>query len=230
MGSLLFTLPSTSSPIALGVLAVLGVASLLVWSILFASLFNLFRRRIRYRHFLKVFESATQFEELIPRVRKLPDSPLKRMFEQGQKEFQRFQKMHPASGSNLRMEFVEMLERTLEAQIVLAERELTRGQALLASIAVSAPFIGLFGTVLGVMETFQGIGEQNAVDLAVISPSIAEALVATAAGLFAAIPATLGYNLLRSIVRDLTETLDYFALQFLRRLQRQLTLHEEKRI
>ena len=152
------------------------------------------------------------------------------MFEQGQKEVRRFHQLHPTSGSNLRMEFVEMLERTLEAQIVLAERELTRGQALLASIAVSAPFIGLFGTVLGVMDTFQGIGEQNAVDLAVISPSIADALLATAAGLFAAIPATLGYNLLRSLVRDLTETLDYFALQLLRRLQMQLTMHEEKRI
>jgi biopolymer transport protein TolQ len=84
--------------------------------------------------------------------------------------------------------------------------------------------------VIGVIETFQSIAEQNAVDLSVISPGIAEALIATAAGLFAAIPAALGYNLLRALIQDLMELLDYFALRLLRTLQLQLTADEKKRV
>ena len=122
------------------------------------------------------------------------------------------------------------MERTLEAQIVLAEKELVGGQALLATISVVAPIIGLFGTVIGIINTFQGIAEQNSVDLAVISPGIAEALVATAAGLFTAIPATIAYNLFRSMIRDLTESLDFFALQIIRRIQLQLIANEKKRL
>ena len=84
--------------------------------------------------------------------------------------------------------------------------------------------------VIGIINTFQGIAEQNSVDLAVISPGIAEALVATAAGLFTAIPATIAYNLFRSMIRDLTESLDFFALQIIRRIQLQLIADEKKRL
>jgi biopolymer transport protein TolQ len=230
MGTLLYSLLSQSSPIALGVLLLLGVSSILVWAILFTKLFSLLRRRRAFRKFLLLFESTEQFEELSARIRKVGDSPLKQMFLIGSEEIRRFQKQHPTSGANLRMEMLEMLERTLEAQVVLAERSLSRGQAVLASIAVSAPFVGLFGTVIGVIETFQSIAEQNAVDLSVISPGIAEALIATAAGLFAAIPAALGYNLLRALIQDLMELLDYFALRLLRTLQLQLTADEKKRV
>ncbi|MGA1598054.1 MAG: MotA/TolQ/ExbB proton channel family protein [bacterium] len=230
MGTLLYSLLSQSSPIALGVLLLLGVSSILVWAILFTKLFSLLRRRRAFRKFLLLFESTEQFEELSARIRKVGDSPLKQMFLIGSEEVRRFQKQHPTSGANLRMEMLEMLERTLEAQVVLAERSLSRGQAVLASIAVSAPFVGLFGTVIGVIETFQSIAEQNAVDLSVISPGIAEALIATAAGLFAAIPAALGYNLLRALIQDLMELLDYFALRLLRTLQLQLTADEKKRV
>ena len=84
--------------------------------------------------------------------------------------------------------------------------------------------------IIGIINTFQGIAEQNSVDLAVISPGIAEALVATAAGLFTAIPATIAYNLFRSMIRDLTESLDFFALQIIRRIQLQLIANEKKRL
>ena len=129
------------------------------------------------------------------------------------------------AGHHRRGELMELLERTMEAKILMAEKGLQRGQAFLATISVTAPFLGLFGTVI---DTFQSIAEMNSVDLAVISPGIAEALIATAAGLFAAIPAALSYNLFRALIRSMTETMDYFALQLLRRMQHSLLSVNEK--
>ena len=219
-----------SDPIVLGVLGLLLLLSVLVWAAIFFKLQGLLRRRRRYRRFLKVFESTPQTEEMRVRAKILPDNPLKVMFDIVVAEAARFRKSFPHAGAQRRTEFLELMERTLEAQIVLAEKELVGGQAMLATTSVVAPFIGLFGTVIGIINTFQGIAEQNSVDLAVISPGIAEALVATAAGLFTAIPATVAYNLFRSMILDLTESLDFFALQLIRRIQLQLIAHEEKRV
>lgn len=226
----LLRLLSDSDPIVLGVLGLLLLLSVLVWAAIFFKLQGLLRRRRRYRRFLKVFESTPQTEEMRVRAKTLPDNPLKVMFDIVVAEAARFRKSFPHAGAQRRTEFLELMERTLEAQIVLAEKELVGGQAMLATTSVVAPFIGLFGTVIGIINTFQGIAEQNSVDLAVISPGIAEALVATAAGLFTAIPATVAYNLFRSMILDLTESLDFFALQLIRRIQLQLIAHEEKRV
>ena len=226
----LLRLLSDADPIALGVLGLLLLLSVLVWAAVFFKLIGLLRRRRSYRRFLKMFEATAQTEEMRVRAKELPRSPLKLMFGIAVAEAARFRKSFPHAGAQRRTEFLELMERTLEAQIVLAEKELAGGQALLATISVVAPFIGLFGTVIGIINTFQGIAEQNSVDLAVISPGIAEALVATAAGLFTAIPATIAYNLFRSMIRDLTESLDFFALQIIRRIQLQLIAHEKKRV
>ena len=226
----LLRLLSDAGPIALGVLGLLLLLSVLVWAAVFFKLIGLLRRRRSYRRFLKMFEATAQTEEMRVRAKELPRSPLKLMFGIAVAEAARFRKAFPHAGAQRRTEFLELMERTLEAQIVLAEKELVGGQALLATISVVAPFIGLFGTVIGIINTFQGIAEQNSVDLAVISPGIAEALVATAAGLFTAIPATIAYNLFRSMIRDLTESLDFFALQIIRRIQLQLIANEKKRL
>ena len=228
--ALLRLLLSDANPIALGVLGLLLLLSVLVWATVFFKLIGLLRRRRSYRRFLKMFEDTAQTEEMRVRAKELPRSPLKLMFGIAVAEAARFRKAFPHAGAQRRTEFLELMERTLEAQIVLAEKELVGGQALLATISVVAPFIGLFGTVIGIINTFQGIAEQNSVDLAVISPGIAEALVATAAGLFTAIPATIAYNLFRSMIRDLTESLDFFALQIIRRIQLQLIANEKKRL
>jgi biopolymer transport protein TolQ len=226
----LLRLLSDAGPIALGVLGLLLLLSVLVWAAVFFKLIGLLRRRRSYRRFLKMFEDTAQTEEMRVRAKELPRSPLKLMFGIAVAEAARFRKAFPHAGAQRRTEFLELMERTLEAQILLAEKELVGGQALLATISVVAPFIGLFGTVIGIINTFQGIAEQNSVDLAVISPGIAEALVATAAGLFTAIPATIAYNLFRSMIRDLTESLDFFALQIIRRIQLQLIANEKKRL
>ena len=96
--------------------------------------------------------------------------------------------------------------------IVHEELKLRSGQATLATISVTAPFIGLLGTVLGVIDTFQGISQLQSVELTVVGPGISEALVATGAGLFAAIPAVVAYNLFNALIRDSVEQIEGLSL------------------
>ena len=219
-----FSLPFTTnfSSIAFGVLAVLLVASVIVWVTLFMKIISLLRTKYLQARALKFLETTNREDELWLRFSKMPKNPLKEMFILSNREVKEFLEANPESNYGHRRELMDRLERMLEGRILLAEKDLNAGQALLATIGVTSPFIGLFGTVVGVINTFISIAELNSVELSVISPGIAEALVATAAGLFAAIPATLGYNLFRATIRGMTETMDYFALQLLHYLQKQL--------
>ena len=219
-----FSLPFTTnfSSIAFGVLAVLLVASVIVWVTLFMKIISLVRTKYLQARALKFLETTHRVDELWLRFSKMPKNPLKEMFILSNREVKEFLEANPESNYGHRRELMDRLERMLEGRILLAEKDLNAGQALLATIGVTSPFIGLFGTVVGVINTFISIAELNSVELSVISPGIAEALVATAAGLFAAIPATLGYNLFRATIRGMTETMDYFALQLLHYLQKQL--------
>ena len=219
-----FSLPFTTdfSSIAFGVLAVLLVASVIVWVTLFMKIVSLVRTKFLQARALKLLESTNRVDELWLRFSKMPRNPLQEMFTLSNSEVKKFLEANPVSDYGHRRELMDRLERMLEGRILLAEKDLNAGQALLATIGVTSPFIGLFGTVIGVINTFMSISELNSVELSVISPGIAEALVATAAGLFAAIPATLGYNLFRATIRGMTETMDYFALQLLHYLQQQL--------
>ena len=219
-----FSLPFTTdfSSIAFGVLAVLLVASVIVWVTLFMKIISLVRTKFLQARALKLLESTNRVDELWLRFSKMPKNPLQEMFTLSNREVKKFLEANPESDYGHRRELMDRLERMLEGRILLAEKDLNAGQALLATIGVTSPFIGLFGTVIGVINTFMSIAELNSVELSVISPGIAEALVATAAGLFAAIPATLGYNLFRATIRGMTETMDYFALQLLHYLQQQL--------
>ena len=219
-----FSLPFTSdfSSIAFSVLAILFGCSVIVWITLFMKFFSLIRVKFLQARALKLLESTKRMDELRLRFSKMPKNPLQEMFNLGDRELKKFLKSSSESDYDHRRELMDRLERMFEARILLAEKDLNAGQALLATIAVTSPFIGLFGTVIGVINTFMSIAELNSVELSVISPGIAEALVATAAGLFAAIPATLGYNLFRATIRGMTETMDYFALRLLHYLQRRL--------
>ena len=221
-----FSLPFTAdfSSIAFSVLAILFGCSVIVWITLFMKFLSLIRVKFLQARALKLLESTKRMDELRLRFSKMPKNPLQEMFNLGDRELKKFLKSSPESDYDHRRELMDRLERMFEARILLAEKDLNAGQALLATIAVTSPFIGLFGTVIGVINTFMSIAELNSVELSVISPGIAEALVATAAGLFAAIPATLGYNLFRATIRGMTETMDYFALQLLHYLQRRLLL------
>ena len=113
--------------------------------------------------------------------------------------------------------------------IVHEELKLRTGQATLATISVTAPFVGLLGTVLGVIDTFQGISQLQSVELTVVGPGISEALVATGAGLIAAIPAVVAYNLFNALIRDSLEQIEGLSLKFIQRLHLQFLLANEKK-
>ncbi len=219
---------SEVGPLAFSILLLLLLCSIGVWAVIIIKSLTVMRAHYLQRRAMKLLDTVSRQEELRLRIGAMPDNPLKDLFELSEKEISGFLKASPMAGHHRRVELMDMLERTMEARILMAEKNLQRGQAFLATIAVTAPFLGLFGTVIGVIDTFQSIANLNSVDLAVISPGIAEALVATAAGLFAAIPAALGYNLFRAFIRGMTESMDYFALQLLRRLQQLLLKSHEK--
>jgi len=225
-----FSLPFTTdfTSIAFSVLIILTGCSILVWVTLFVKCFSLIRGKYLQLKALQFLEKTKRIVELRLLFKKMPKNPLQEMFSLGDHELRKFLKSNSKFDYGHRRELMDRLERMLEARILIAEKDLNSGQALLATIAVASPFIGLFGTVIGVINTFISISELNSVELSVISPGIAEALVATAAGLFAAIPATLGYNLFRATIRGMTENMDYFALQLLHYLQQYLLLKDEK--
>jgi len=219
-----------SNPVALGVLGILLLCSLIVWMFLFLQTTRLLRRRRTDRTILKHFEAETSLDAFSKKFNTLSDdSALKDMYRLGCKEINSFFTKHPETAYELRSELMEVLERLFEAQIIKAEATMKQGQSFMATVSVTAPFIGLFGTVLGIITTFQSIADLKSVELSVIAPGVAEALLATAAGLFAAIPATLGYNMLRSMISEISENMDYFSLQLLGRFHLQLMPPENKK-
>ena len=219
---------SDLDPLAYTVLVLLLLASVGVWTVFLIKTISLLRGLFLQKSALRLIEKVPRQEELRLRFGAMPDNTLKELFEISDKELSGLHKNPALSSTQRRGEVMDLLERTLEAHILLAEKDLQRGQAFLATISVTAPFLGLFGTVMGVIDTFQSIADLNSVDLSVISPGIAEALIATAAGLFAAIPAALSYNLFRAMIRGMTEMMDYFALQLLKRMQKVLLNSSEK--
>ena len=219
---------SDLGPLAYTVLALLLLSSAGVWIVFLLKTLSLLRGLYLQKQALKLLERIPRQEELRLRFGAMPENPLKELFELSDRELTGFLKASPMAGHHRRTELMDLLERSMEAHILIAEKRLQRGQAFLATISVTAPFLGLFGTVIGIIDTFQSIADLNSVDLSVISPGIAEALIATAAGLFAAIPAALSYNLFRAMIRGMTEMMDYFALQLLKRMQKALLNSSEK--
>ena len=154
-----FSLPFTTdfSSIAFGVLAVLLVASVIVWVTLFMKIVSLVRTKLLQARALKLLESTNRVDELWLRFSKMPKNPLQEMFTLSNSEVKKFLKANPESDYGHRRELMDRLERMLEGRILLAEKDLNAGQALLATIGVTSPFIGLFGTVIGVINTFMSL-------------------------------------------------------------------------
>ena len=212
---------SDLGPLAFSVLALLFFSSISVWIVFLLKTLSLIRGLYLQKKAIKLLERIPRQEELRLRFAAMPDNPLKDLFETSDEELSNFLKSSPMAGHHRRGELMELLERALEAKILMAEKGLQRGQAFLATISVTAPFLGLFGTVIGVIDTFQSIAEMNSVDLAVISPGIAEALFATGLGLLAAIPAVIAYNACAASVQRFASRLDHFADDFINLMARQ---------
>jgi biopolymer transport protein TolQ len=159
------------------------------------------------------------FDAVYGDAKEYRSSPLATLFEAGYKDLAQLRRF-AASGNAVAPEQVDALVIRLEWIQTDESHRLERGLPFLATVGSSAPFIGLFGTVVGIMNAFRDIGASGSASLAVVAPGIAEALVATAIGLFAAIPAVIGYNYLGARVNRLIERLAAFRGELAQSLRR----------
>jgi biopolymer transport protein ExbB len=204
----------TAVPIVKIVMVGLAFASLATWTVWLAKTIELWRARRLARRGLEVLSSATSLRTAEKELAQMR-SPVARFVAAAVGEADR--------SDGLALEGVKDRAATLLSRIeAQAGRAITRGIGVLATIGATAPFVGLFGTVWGIMDSFIGISKTNTTNLAVVSPGIAEALLATAMGLFAAIPAVLMYNAFARAITGYRAQLGDAAAEVLRHLSRDL--------
>lgn len=224
LGSGVFDLIERSSLLSQAVLAILLFFSVLSWAVILFKLQQFRRVESQTARFRDVFRRSSKFSDVHSVSRSLARSPLAGIFEAGYTELNA-QLRHHGERSNdpgLRkaaarptLRSFEALDRALLRAANVEVARLERRVMFLATTASITPFIGLFGTVWGIMTAFQGIGATGSTNLAVVAPGIAEALIATAAGLFAAIPAVYFYNHFTQKIKELAGSMDDFSLEFL---------------
>lgn len=179
------------------------------------------------RTFLDVFRKSSKFSEVNSVCAQLRASPLVGVFQAGYLEVNqqvRGQQAHPGNPApRTTVKSLESLSRALVRAATVEITRLERRVTFLATTASVTPFIGLFGTVWGIMEAFAEIGRMGSASLPVVAPGISAALITTAAGLFAAIPAAVFFNLYNSRIKVLSAMVDDFALEFLNLVERNFT-------
>jgi biopolymer transport protein TolQ len=207
-----------TTPVVQGVLAILVFASLLSWSIIFRKRFVIRRAQKTAERFEAEFWSGGDLSTLYRglEARGRDGTGLESIFGAGFREFNRLRQQQNVPAD-------QMLEGSRRAMRVALLRELERLEqslATLATVGSTSPYVGLFGTVWGIMSAFHGLGDAKQATLAMVAPGISEALVATAAGLFAAIPAVIAYNRFADQVGRLQLRYDAFMEEFSSILQR----------
>jgi biopolymer transport protein TolQ len=218
-----------ASAVSLVVLAILLLFSIVSWAIVLYKAWAFRRIERQTITFLDVFRRSTKFSEVQAVCKSLEGSPLVGMFQAGYAELnlQLRQPAAPGSPSSVSarptLKSLAAVDRALLRASSVEVNKLEKRVPFLATTAAITPFIGLFGTVWGIMTSFFNIGSQGSTDLSVVAPGIAEALIATAAGLFAAIPAVYFYNHFSTKVKLYASEMDDFALEFLNIAERNFT-------
>ena len=204
------------------VMAILAVASVWSWAVAIDKFFGVGGAKSKAKKIENAFWAGQSMDNVSDRVSDRGSDAMARVFAAGVREFREARRPKEMNDQ----QNAALVERTRAQMQVAVNRESMRlesGLGTLAIIASSTPFIGLFGTVIGIMNAFRDIAGRGETNLAVVAPGIAEALFATAAGLGAAIPALIFYNMFSGDVSKFTERLDNFAQEFAVRLSRRLT-------
>jgi len=212
-----------ADPVVKAVMGILALASIWSWAVAIDKWFTIQAAKGRAKRFESQFWSGGALEDMSDRVGDKTSDAMARIFVAGSREYRDAAR---ARTSVTEPQANAMIERARAQMNVAVQRESTRlesGLQTLAIVASSAPFIGLFGTVIGIMNAFSAIGAQQQTNLAVVGPGIAEALLATAIGLGAAVPALVFYNKFSGDIGKFTERLDLFAQEFTVRLSRRLS-------
>jgi biopolymer transport protein TolQ len=208
------------------VMLALLFASFWSWAIIFEKAMRLKRLNGRAGQFEESFWSGGSLEELFDRISNRPTDPMASIFVAAMREWRRSASKGLLVSDQLRAGLQQRIDRVMQITLGREMEQVERQMVFLASVGAAAPFVGLFGTVWGIMNSFASIAASKNTSLAVVAPGIAEALLATALGLVAAIPAVLAYNKLSNDLGRYALKLDTFAGEFGAILSRQL---EEKR-
>jgi biopolymer transport protein TolQ len=207
------------------VLLLLFIFSVVSWAIIF----------LKYRYYRKIkkenemfdadYSRSTKLSDVLPAAKKYSYSTIAEVFRVGYAELTKINKPlnESAQGSDeISLSSLDNLERSLSKACNTEMTKLESALGFLATTGSASPFIGLFGTVWGIMDTFKGIGARGSATLAIVAPGISEALIATAAGLAAAIPAVIFYNYFLNQSKNMVQEMDNFAAEFLNIVERYL--------
>lgn len=221
----------TTAKVVLGILLLFSFVS---WAIIFAKFIRLRRVSRQSEKFVAFFRKSKRFSEVNTFAGELSDTPLTTLFKAGYAELDAQVKANRADDSpttgggaaaqgKLLIKNISGIERALERAIGVELSRLTKWMTFLATTASACPFIGLFGTVWGIMQSFRAIGVTGSTSIAAVAPGISEALINTAAGLAAAIPAMIFYNYFMGKVREQRAGMEDFSLEFINLAERNFT-------
>jgi biopolymer transport protein TolQ len=217
VGGEIIDLVRETGVVAQAVLVLLLAFSLISWAIILSKWSVLRRSRVQSGRFVRAFRRAQRLQDINAVSEQFRPSPLVGVFHAGFREYER----QVGSSGGLRNPLA--VQRAMQ---IASSEEMTRFERNLPWLAITGavtPFIGLFGTVWGIIDAFHGLGTSGAATLRAVAPGISEALITTAAGLAAAIPAVIAYNLIGGSIRDFAARSDDFSLEMLNAVERQPT-------
>jgi biopolymer transport protein TolQ len=210
--NIFFEMVGKVGPVGKSILALLLFASIMSWTLIFMKWKSLRASMNENGHFLNLFWHAQSIEDVFSKADQYPASSVASVFRSGFKEL----KKHPSLDSV----GLDNVSRSLNRASIAEVGHLEKHVSWLATIGSAAPFIGLFGTVWGIMESFHAIGLTGSANLAVVAPGIAEALINTAIGIAAAVPALVAYNQFANQIKKQVIDIDTFSQDFLNILSR----------
>ena len=204
---------SNMGPVAMGVMVVLLCASLYSWTVILGKISTFGKATKESKRFIRAFRKATRLQEISVLTADYKDSPLAQIFEDVYETYKR------QTGGQGPPRNLTPLERSAQTAASEAVTMLERRMTWLATIAAVSPFVGLFGTVMGIIDAFHGLGVAGSATLHAVAPGISEALITTAAGLFVAVPAVIAYNQFTARLRVFASAIDDFCRELLNSLE-----------
>jgi biopolymer transport protein TolQ len=202
-----------SGPTALTVLGILLIASLVSWAVIIAKWRAFNEANVQSKRFLRAFRKSGRLSEIAAIADQFKPSPLVAVFHEIHDEYQR------QAGGRGTPPNPQALERAAQTAASESLTVMERRMMWLATTAQCAPFVGLFGTVMGIIDAFHGLGSAGAATLRAVAPGISEALITTAAGLVVAVPAVIGYNQLTQRLREFAARMDDFGRELLNAIE-----------
>jgi biopolymer transport protein TolQ len=207
-------LVKTAGTVTWAVLGVLAIFSLVSWTITFSKWSSFRRARNANLRFLRAFRKSARLDVVAAATEQFRAAPLVVVFDFGYSEVCRQMQAHGVIHNKI------ALERTLQIGMSEETSRLEQSMTWLATIATVSPFIGLFGTVLGIIDAFQQLAVAGSTSMQTVAPGIAQALITTAVGLFAAIPAAMFYNYFGNAVKEMGARMEDFSFEFLNMTER----------